>query len=81
MTTALICALLFHFLEMQFTILKINGSFSLGSILICLKIQEVSDILLPLPYDGMVTHPPIPPLDFSRASIGYSKAVEPLTVI
>lgn len=32
-------------------------------------------------YDGIVAYLPVHPLDFSRASIGYSKAVVPLIVI
>lgn len=75
-TTVLICDLLFHFLENQCTAFKINRSFSLERYTICLKTQEVSDIFLSSSYDGIVTFPPVYPLDFSRASVGYSKAVE-----
>lgn len=81
LTTALICALLFHFLEVQCTVFKINRSSSLESFAMYLKTQEVSDILLSSSYDGVVAYHPVHPLDFSRASIGYSKAVEPLIVI
>lgn len=81
MTTALIYALLFHFLEMQCTVFRINRSSSLESFAMYLKTQESSDILLSSSYDGVVTYPPVHPLDFSRASIGYLKAVETLIVI
>lgn len=46
-----------------------------------LKIQEIHNILLSSSYDGIVAYLPVLPLDFSRASIGYSKAVVPLIVI
>lgn len=46
-----------------------------------LKIQEIRNILLSSSYDGIVAYLPVHPLDFSRASIGCSKAVVPLIVI
>lgn len=42
LTTALIHALLFHFLEMQCSVFKINRSSSLGSFAMYLKIQEIN---------------------------------------
>lgn len=43
--------------------------------------QVVSDIFLSSACDEVVTYPLAHPLDFLRASIGYSKAVEPLIII
>lgn len=46
-----------------------------------LKIQEIHNIPLSSSYDGIVAYLPVHPLDFLRASIGYSKAVVSLIVI
>lgn len=65
---------------MQHSVFKIKSSFSLENFTIYLKIREIHKILLSSSYDGIVAYLPVHPLDFSRASIGYSKAVVPLIV-
>lgn len=66
---------------MQCSVFKIESSFSLENFTMYLKLQEIRNILLFSSYDGIVAYLPVHPLDFSRASIGCSKAVVSLIVI